>query len=122
MECERFFSDYKESAVFHFEKKVNKPEDRYAWTRGINTRLWKVERDVFLSGYPKVFLLYMDTCYLCKVCSGTRTACLNKKLARPTPEALAVDVYSTVKQVGYPIEVLYDYSQKMDRYAFLLIE
>jgi hypothetical protein len=43
-------------------------------------------------------------------------------MARPTPEAFAVDVFSTVKEVGYPIEVLYDYSQKMNRYAFLMIE
>jgi len=106
----------------HFEKKVDKPEDRYAWTRQVNTKLLKLERDVFVAGYPKAFLLFMDTCYLCNDCSGSRIKCLNKKLARPTPEALAVDVYSTVRQVGYPIEVLYDYSQKMDRYAFLMIE
>ena len=121
-ECERFFRDYTEAAIFHFEKKVDKPEDRYAWTRQVNTKLWKLERDVFVAGYPKAFLLFMDTCYLCNDCSGSRIKCLNKKLARPTPEALAVDVYSTVRQVGYPIEVLYDYSQKMDRYAFLMIE
>jgi predicted metal-binding protein len=121
-ECERFFRDYTKAAIFHFEKKVNKPEDRYAWTRQVNTKLWKLEREVFVAGYPKAFLLFMDTCYLCKDCSGSRTNCLNKKLARPTPEALAVDVYSTVKQVGYPIEVLSDYSQKMDRYAFLMIK
>jgi len=121
-ECERFFRDYKEAAIFHFEKAVAKPEDRYAWTRGVNTKLLKLERDVFVAGYPKTFLLYMDTCYLCKDCSGTRTECLNKKLARPTPEALAVDVYSTVKQVGYPIQVLSDYSQKMNRYALLMIQ
>ena len=121
-ECERFFRDYKEAAIFHFEKTVDKPEDRYAWTRQVNTKLCKLERDVFVAGYPKAFLLYMDTCYLCKDCSGTRTQCLNKKMARPTPEALAVDVYSIVKQVGYPIEVLSNYSQKMNRYAFLMIE
>jgi hypothetical protein len=35
---------------------------------------------------------------------------------------MAVDVYATVRQYGYPIEVLRDYSQAMNRYAFLLIE
>jgi hypothetical protein len=35
---------------------------------------------------------------------------------------MAADVFSTVKQVGYPIEVLQDYSQTMNRYAFLLVE
>jgi hypothetical protein len=35
---------------------------------------------------------------------------------------MAMDVYSTVRPYGYPIEVLSDYSQAMNRYAFLLIE
>ena len=43
-------------------------------------------------------------------------------MARPTPEAMCVDVYSTVRQVGYPIHVLSEYTQAMNRYAFLLIE
>ncbi len=35
---------------------------------------------------------------------------------------LAMDVFTTVRQFGFPIEVCTDYSQKMDRYAFLMIE
>jgi hypothetical protein len=38
------------------------------------------------------------------------------------PYALPVDVFSTVRQYDYPIKVLSDYSQVMNRYAFLLIE
>jgi hypothetical protein len=35
---------------------------------------------------------------------------------------MAMDVFSTVRRIGYPIEVLADYRQAMNRYAFLLIE
>jgi hypothetical protein len=35
---------------------------------------------------------------------------------------MAVDVFSTVRQYGLPIEVLTDYEGVMNRYAFLLIE
>jgi hypothetical protein len=35
---------------------------------------------------------------------------------------MAVDVFSTVKQLGYPIEVLRGYSEAMNRYSFLLVE
>jgi predicted metal-binding protein len=121
-ECERFFHEYQEAAIFRFEKKVDRPEDRYEWTKKVNTKLLKLERDVFVSGYPKAFLLFMDTCYLCKKCSGTRENCFNKQHARPAPEALAVDVFSTVTQVGYPIDVLSEYSQSMNRYAFLMVK
>lgn len=121
-ESERFFREYKAAAVFHFEKSVPDPEDRHAWTKEINLKLLKLEREVFLAGYERVFLLFMDSCSICDACPGKKEKCKEPELARPSPEALAMDVYSTVRQVGYPIEVLSDYSQKMNRYAFLLIE
>ena len=42
-ECKEFFREYKDAVIFHFEKKVDKPEDRHAWTAGINANLTKVE-------------------------------------------------------------------------------
>jgi hypothetical protein len=43
-------------------------------------------------------------------------------MARPSPESMAMDVFATVRKIDYQIEALYDYSQEMNRYAFLLIE
>lgn len=63
----------------------------------------------------------MDSCSLCETCSGTRDSCLQPLRARPTPEALAVDVFATARRAGYPIQVLSAYQQPMNRYAFLLI-
>ena len=108
--------------ILHFRKKVARPEDRHAWSKKVNLALLKLERAVFLAGYPKAFLLFMDSCSLCADCSGSREECKNPKAARPSPESMAVDVFSTVKQYDYSIEVLWDYSQAMNRYAFLLIE
>ncbi len=122
-ECERFFREYSDAVIFHFEKKVERPEDRHAWTRKINAKLSKLEREVFLSGYERAFLLFMDTCRICGECpAGSKEECKEPRLARPAPEAMAIDVYATVRKLGYPIQVLSDYSQKMDRYAFLMIE
>jgi len=121
-ECRIFFREYREAVVFHFEKKVEKPEERHEWARGINEKLLDLEREVFLAGNQKAFLLFMDSCGLCKNCAEERVKCRNKRSARPPPEAMAVDVFSTVGQLGYPIEVLRDYSQTMNRYAFLLVE
>ena len=120
-ECERFFKEYTDAVIFHFEKKVDKPEDRHAWSREINLKLSKLEREVFFSGYEKAFLLFMDSCNICAKCSGERDKCIEPKISRPAPEAMAVDVYSTVRQVGYHIKPLTDYSQKMNRYAFLMV-
>jgi len=121
-ECKDFFKGYKTGAVFHFTKKVKIPEDRFAWTRKVNSKLLKMEREVFLSGYYRTFLLFMDSCNLCTSCPGIKQLCKNPKMSRPTPESMAIDVFATVRKIGYPIDVLYDYSQGMNRYAFLFIE
>ena len=121
-ECRQFFSEYSDAVIFHFPKAVENPDDRHAWSRGVNLGLVKLERAVFLAGYPRAFLLAMDSCSLCTECTGTRAACKSPRQSRPSPEAMAVDVFSTVRKVGYPIQVLSDYTQTMNRYAFLLIE
>jgi len=121
-DCRRFFDEYSEAVILHFHKKVDQPEERHVWAKGVNLELLKIERAVFLTGYPKTFLIFMSPCSLCADCSGSREECKILESTRPTPEAMAVDVYSTVKQYDYPIEVLTDYSQAMNRYAFLLVE
>ncbi|OGU61748.1 MAG: metal-binding protein [Ignavibacteria bacterium RBG_13_36_8] len=121
-ECRKFFNEYRTAAIFHFEKKIDKPEERHQWTKKISKGLSKLEREVFLSGYHKAFLLFMDSCSLCKDCTIERSKCKHPKQARPTPEAMAVSVFDTVRKVGFPIEVLKNYNEEMNRYAFLMVE
>lgn len=121
-DCKKFFGEYNVGVVFHFARKFDEPEERHEWAKGVNERLLRLERDVFLAGNPRTFLLFMDSCNLCKNCGEERTKCKNKRSARPSPEAMAIDVFSTVGHLGYPIEVLCDYKQTMNRYAFLLVE
>ncbi len=121
-DCKSFFSEYSEGAVFHFEKKLEDPEQRHEWTKGINVKLLSLEREVFLAGNPKAFLLFVDSCSICTECAAERAKCSNKRSARPAPEAMAVDVFSTVRGIDYPIKVLGDYSEPMNRYGFLLVK
>ena len=121
-EIRQLFTEYRSVAIFHFAHAVDKPEERHGWTRGVNQELLKLERALFLAGHYKVFLLCCDSCYLCPECSETRGTCKNPQSARPSPESMAIDVYETVRKVGFHIEVLTEYSQAMNRYAFLLIE
>ena len=121
-ESRQFFDEYKTGVILHFEKQVDKPEHRHSWSRKVNQKLLKLERAVFVAGYEKAFLLFMDSCCICKECPGVREECKQPRSARPSPEAMGVDVFSTVRRYDYPIEVLSEYSQAMHRYAFLLIE
>jgi predicted metal-binding protein len=121
-ECERFFREYSTAAVLRFARRVAHPEERHAWGREVNRGLLDLERAVFLAGHPRAFVLVMSSCALCDECAPTRAECRDPLRARPTPEALAVDVFATVRACGYPIEVLTDYAQEMNRYAFLMVE
>jgi len=120
-ESERFFREYEKATVFHFQQAFENPDDRHTWSQKINTQLLILEREVFISGYPKAFMLFMDSCSLCKDCAGDRKVCRESKRVRPTPEAMGVDVFSTMRSIGYPIEVLEDYKKTMNRYAILMV-
>ncbi len=120
-ECERFFAEYEDALILHFEGVMDKPEDRHAWSAKINARLLKMERDVFLAGYERAFLLFMDSCCFCKECTGSRGTCAQPRMSRPAPEAMAVDVYSTVRRFGFTVDVRTGYDQKMDRFSFLMV-
>jgi predicted metal-binding protein len=121
-ECEQFFREYGRAVVFHFSKQVEKAADRFDWSKQVNLSLSKLERAVFLNGYERVFLLFMDSCCICGECTAAGQRCIHPKIARPSPEALAVDVFSTVRQYDFPIAVRSEYAQAMDRYAFLMID
>ena len=120
-DCDQFLKEYDDAVILHFAGKMDKPEDRHTWSAKINAQLVKLERDVFLAGYERAFLLFMDSCCFCKECSGSRETCAQPRMSRPAPEAMAVDVYSTVRQFGFEIAVRTDYEQSMDRFAFLMI-
>jgi len=120
-ECRDFFNEYEDAVILHFEGLMKKPEDRHAWSSRINANLVQLERAVFTSGFERAFLLFMDSCCFCKECTGNRKTCENPRMARPAPEAMAVDVYTTVRQAGFTINVLSDYDKKMDRFAFLMV-
>ena len=120
-ESRAFFAEYSQALVFRFCQQVD-ADERHDWSRQINLKLLQLERDVFLAGYRKAFLLFMDNCAICAECAPTRENCKLPQKSRPSPEGMGVDVFATVRSVGYPIEVLSDYDQPMNRYAFLLID
>lgn len=121
-ECREFIAEYRQIAVIHLQITVDEPEDRKSWSRKTNLHLLKLERAAFLAGFYKAFLLFMDECRICPECAELRSECKNMELSRPSPEGLGIDVFATVRKLGYPLEVLTDYQQEMNRYSFLLVE
>ena len=122
LECKQLFNEYRNGVIFHFAVAIESPGDRHVWSKKMNQSLLCVEREIFLQGYQKTLLLTSSPCGLCEECAGVREDCKNPRSARPTPEGMAIDVYSTVRKYDFPIEVLTDLKQAMNRYAFLFVE
>ncbi len=121
-ECMRFFKEYRHGLFFHFAKKFKDPEKRHPWSKEVNQRMLDLERKVFLSGYQKAFVFPQAPCRLCKNCAADSQECRQPYQSRPTLEAFGVDVYSTARMLGYPIQVVKDYHDEMNRYGMLLVE
>jgi len=121
-ECRKFMNEYEHGLILHFSKLLKDPADRKEYCHKINKTLLKIEREIFLAVYRKVFVLFIDECRMCPDCSGKRDDCRNKKDSRPNPESLAIDIFKTVNKYDFPINVLKDYNELMNRYSILLVE
>jgi len=121
-DCDRFFKEYETGLIIRLTKYADKNAYPSEWSREMTNQLLDIEREVFLSGYQKTFLLNQTCCTLCKDCSGNRINCKDKMKSRPSPEGFAVDVYQTVRNAGLDINVVNDNPAEMNKIAILLIE
>lgn len=78
-----------------------------------------LEKELFLDGYYKAVGMGAGPCQLCVKCPRS---CRHPEKARPSMEACGIDVYSTVRANGFPIEVLKGPSCKGNYYGIVLIE
>ncbi|MGI6097147.1 MAG: DUF2284 domain-containing protein [Dethiobacteria bacterium] len=120
--CREFFSEYTDAVLIHFSGYFKNRKEHDKWCRQNDRQLLKLGNDLFHMGYYKSFVIVSSTCRMCRDCPEDDGVCKNRLASRPTAEALGVDVFATVRKLGYPIEVLKDYEQKANRYGFILIE
>ena len=81
-----------------------------------------LERDIFLRGAWKAFGLGAGPCYFCKECAVEEKQCRYPERARPAMEACGIDVFSTVKKAGFPIEVVRTTRQCPNYYGLILVD
>jgi predicted metal-binding protein len=121
-DCASFFMEYEKGLIIRLNKFADKTAYPSDWSREMTDKLLAVEKEVFLSGFQKVFLLNQTCCSICKKCPGNRVECKHKEKSRPSPESFAVDVYQTVRNAGMEINVVSESPAEMNRIAILLIE
>lgn len=81
-----------------------------------------LERRFFLAGAWKVFALGAGPCYFCKKCSVEKKQCQHSERARPAMEACGIDVFSTAKKAGFPIEVIRTTRQCPNYFGLILVD
>lgn len=110
-ETQRTVDSYKVGLLIHGDE--NTP---------INRIVVRLERRMFLDGYERAFGMGAGPCFLCEECPDSTGLCKFPEDARPSMEACGIDVFSTVKAHGFPIEVLKDANCKPNYYGLVLIE
>ncbi len=85
----------------------------------IHSMIPTLEREIFLDGYFKAFGMGAGPCQLCKSCGKF---CRHPDKTRPSMEACGIDVYTTVRSNGYPIQVVKTQNCRGNYYGIVLIE
>jgi predicted metal-binding protein len=102
---------YRRAILIHFEPQADTKET-----------VVELEREVFLRGAWKAFGLGAGPCYLCKSCCVEPGKCRHPEETRPAMEACGIDVYTTVRKAGLPIEVVRGTRQCPDYYGLVLVD
>lgn len=102
---------YDRAILIHFEPKADAKEV-----------VVELEREIFLRGAWKAFGLGAGPCYLCKSCPAVPGKCRHAEEARPAMEACGIDVFTTVRKAGFPIEVVRSTRQCPNYYGLVLVD
>ncbi|MFH1082932.1 MAG: DUF2284 domain-containing protein [Pseudomonadota bacterium] len=80
-----------------------------------------LEQRAFLSGLHKAFVLGAGPCTICDPCPG-QGECIRSDLARPSMEALGIDVFQTAKEAGLYLVPVKEKGQYVKYIGLLLLE
>ena len=90
-------------------------------SRRLNDAALALERDLFLAGHHKAWMMGAGPCDLCEACA-TGKECPTPEKARPSLEGCGVDVFATVRNAGRTIDVAWDEDDEYRFFALVLVE
>lgn len=107
----RVLDDYRRALLLHFSPQAQ-----------VKAVVAELERTIFLMGAWKAFGLGAGPCYFCTKCPVPDGPCRHPDRARPSMEACGIDVFSTVHQAGFPLEVVRSTRQCPNYYGLILVD
>jgi predicted metal-binding protein len=119
-ECHKMIREYKSALILHFSVQSQTKDEKHR----MMTNLLALEREIFLAGYYKVFLLPHHSCNFCENCVAgvNRIKCVDKSKSRPSPDAMGIDIFQTARGAGYSLEVATTKDSVTNRFSFVLID
>ena len=88
--------------------------------RELSRAVVALERQAFLDGHVLAFgIRYCGLCRDCAVDQGK--ACVQPQKIRPCESLFGIDVFSTVRRLGWPCQPLKDKTDKQNRYGLVCI-
>ena len=139
-ETRKLMKDYEKALIVRFEdvqQNLKVPPahiHHFLWDAilTMHNTMFELERHTFLSGYYRAFAMAALPCAYCEDClpeiadfvldHASKRFCKHQDRARPSMEACGIDVFATVRKVGYEREVLTSPREKITFFGLLLIE
>jgi predicted metal-binding protein len=112
---------YSRGLIMMFDVPPGYKEKERRKRREMRRGIASLEREIFLDGYYKAFAMASGPCNICKTCD-TNQPCKFEDLGRPSMEASGIDVYTTLANVGYKLEVVKSYDQLWHYSGLILID
>ncbi|HOT24239.1 MAG TPA: DUF2284 domain-containing protein [Thermoleophilia bacterium] len=92
-----------------------------AESRRLNEAAKALERELFLAGFHKTRTMGAGPCDACGACAEGKE-CPTPEKARPAMEACGVDVYTTVRNAGWEIQVARTPESEYRFFALVLVD
>jgi predicted metal-binding protein len=112
---------YQRAILFH--KAAPSTPDRTKQFKKYYDMLVELEGEMFKDGYYRAFIYLAGPCMLCKECTKLQgDLCKFRHKARPSMEAVGIDVYQTARNNGFFIEPLRDREETQNTYCLMLVD
>jgi predicted metal-binding protein len=90
-------------------------------SRRLNDAALALERDLFLAGFHKTWTMGAGPCDFCDCCLQGAD-CPTPEKARPSMEGCGIDVFTTVRNAGWKIEVVQGEGDEYRFFALVLVD
>jgi len=111
-EFRKILKEYRWAILLKFDGRREESE--------VHDHMIRIEREAFLGGYYAAFGLAAGPCPRCEECDLEK--CKYPDLVRPSMESCGIDVFATVRKVGFDLRVVKSEDEIPSYYGLLLVE